>query len=477
MAKLVNTDKMKEGFERLLTDPGKELGRWAGFVRFQIELWRFCARRLRENNVMAMSAALSFRTIFAMIPILVLAFLSLKSVGALEDSKHSMRRFLDASGFSQIATVSTDAEATSRPTSQSASHPAGVATTAPTSEPVEVLNVADEIEALVTQVEAKLTFERIGPVGGLMLIWTAMTLLTTMERSLNRIFGAPRSRPIGPRVLLYWSTMTLGPVAMVAAGYMGRQIVDRFTDAPGWSWLLVIIGWAGPILVSAMVLAMVYKLLPNTKVRFQAALGGAAVAVPCWMIARWAFAGYVNHWVVTGNLYGVLGLLPLFLLWLNLSWLIFLFGAELAHTAANLNSMLRAELAQDTILGPSDVLAACVAVAGSYAADHGPIGMGRIVDQLDLPGDSVEWLIDQLTKAGLVCRTDTDEEESCFLLARPAEKIRVAEVMALCDPRSRNHCGAAETDAITEAIRRVQDRTRSSVQELTLADLLAAPQA
>ena len=57
--------RVEEAFNR----PGDELSRLARFLRFQLELWRFCARRLRENNLMAMSAALSFRTIFAMIPI------------------------------------------------------------------------------------------------------------------------------------------------------------------------------------------------------------------------------------------------------------------------------------------------------------------------------------------------------------------------------------------------------------------------
>jgi YihY family inner membrane protein len=455
---------MKEGFGRFLTDPGKELGRWARFARFQIELWRFCALRLRENNVMAMSAALSFRTIFAMIPIMVLAFLSLKSIGALEDSKQSMRNFLDASGFSQIATVTEETDATTQP--------AGQATSAPTTEPTEVFNVADEIEALVTQVESKLTFERIGPVGGVMLIWTALTLLTTMERSLNRIFGAPKSRAVGPRVLLYWSTMTLGPVALVAAGYMGQQIVDRFRDAPGWSWLLVTVGWIGPLLVGVIVLSMVYKLLPNTKVGYEAAVGGAAVAVPCWGVAKWAFSAYVSHWVVTGNLYGVLGLLPLFLLWLNLSWLIFLFGAELAHTAANLSSMKRAELAEDVVLGPSDLLAVSVSFAESYVTGEGPVSIGKVVDQLKLPGDSAERLIHQLIQHGVLCEAGHDEQETQYILAQPADRIPVTWIMNLGDPRARHDLPVDEHDSIAEAVDKVRDRTQASLADLTLADLL-----
>lgn len=79
-----------------------------------------------------------------------------------------------------------------------------------------------------------------------------------------------------------------------------------------------------------------------------------------WLVAKWGFAIYVTKLVGTGNLYGALGLLPLFLIWLNLSWLLFLFGAELANAAANLDTMNLEEQAGRTMLGPSDVLAAAV---------------------------------------------------------------------------------------------------------------------
>ena len=173
--------------DRLLVSPGEEWGRWTRFLGFHVRLWRFCARRLWEHNVAALSAALSFRTIFAMIPALVLAVLVLKSVGVLEDGKQSLREVLATSGFAQIAVVEEAAAETA-----AAEEASG-----------KVVNVADEIEAAVARVEAKLTFGRVGPIGVLVLIWTALTLLSTMERSLNRVFEATRPRPLLRRLLLY----------------------------------------------------------------------------------------------------------------------------------------------------------------------------------------------------------------------------------------------------------------------------------
>ena len=205
--------------ERLATAPRDELGRWARFVQFHLELWRFCGRRLWEHNVMAMSAALSFRTIFALIPTLVLVVLILKSLGVLADGKQSLRSVLANSGFSQITVVQ------EAPSTQAAA----------ASKPSREINVAEEIERLVTRVETKLSLRRIGPVGVVLLIWTAITLLTTIERSLNRIFGAQRARSLARRLLLYWSVITLGPLLWIAASYLGGQLRDAFSNVAGVS--------------------------------------------------------------------------------------------------------------------------------------------------------------------------------------------------------------------------------------------------
>src|SRR5262245_50386454 len=107
----MNSGHVNDQVRRLITRPADEFGRLAAFVRFQAQLWRFCARRLQSNNLLAMSAALSFRTIFALVPTLVLAFLAAGALGVLEDSKRSLRQFLDASGFGTIAAISDASEA------------------------------------------------------------------------------------------------------------------------------------------------------------------------------------------------------------------------------------------------------------------------------------------------------------------------------------------------------------------------------
>lgn len=462
------TNRSRKGLEQLFTAPDQTLGRWARFLRFQLALWRFCARRLREHDVMGMSAALCYRTIFTMIPILVLGLLVAKSLGTLEDSKQSLRKSLEAFGFAQIAAVQ-DVEQAGPASSDATSAPSPHAVA--TSQPRKTINVADEIENIVTGVESKLTFARIGPVGGVLLIWTAVGLLSALEQSLNRIFGAARSRSVARRLLLYWSALTLGPITLAAASYVGQRAIDIFSRAPGVPWLLVAAGWLGPIVVGVLVLATLYKLLPNTTVRWRSAIGGAAVATVLWLLAKWGFAAYVEHLVLKGNLYGVLGVLPLFLLWLYYSWLILLFGAELAHTAVNLEEMRRMEIAERTILGPSDVLAAAVAVAEPYETGRGPVGLDDVAARLRLPAANAQGLLDRLVAAGFVC-TSEDAAATRYVPARPPAQIPMLALLDLGDPRAVPSVEGGHEPELAAAVARVQGQVRGAVGNATLRDVL-----
>ncbi len=516
--------QMRRRLGDAFTRPGEELSRWGRFLRFQLELWRFCMRRLNDHNVGEMSAALSFRTIFALIPILVFALLAMKSLGMIEESKQSLRRFLDLSGLAQMEAIrpvephepqpvtghameDTQGAATARPGRPAidapGENPAGQPTdgaavetpgnqrtdaaqagTAQTeaaqadaiAEPEEVepevYNVAAKIEELVTNIEDKLTLARMGPAGAILLIWTAVGLLMTMESSLNRIFGAPRSRPWLRRVLLFWAALTLGPVALAAAAYTGRSLLAMVEQVSYLGWMLVVVGWAGPIAVGMLVVAALYKTLPNTRVRNDAAVGGAVVAVPLWLTARWALAWYVEQFVTetNWNIYGVLGLVPLFFLWLNLSWLIFLFGAELAHTATNLGRMKLAEKFENAVIGPSDFLAVALAVARRFQSGQGASYVDDVADTVNLPGELAARIMNRLTAARILCAVNGDETAG-YTLARPAGRIELTEVLDVADPpphdRVPEHDGAVWTGVET-----VRGQVRGSIAGKTVEQLL-----
>jgi membrane protein len=174
-------------------------------------------------------------------------------------------------------------------------------------------------------------------------------------------------------MFMYWSAMTLVPLILLAVVYASRSALEMTKHIWGVSWVLAHAAiWVGPPIVGILILGALYRYLPNTRIPFRTAIIGAIVAAPLWMVARWGFGLYVNH-AAKSNFYGALGLIPVFLIWMNLSWLIFLFGAELAYTVANLSRLESAELDENIVLGPTELLAATLAVAKPYLAGEAPV--------------------------------------------------------------------------------------------------------
>ena len=472
-------------FVRLASNPGGELGRGAGLIHYQVKLWTYCLRRLRDNNAMAMSAALSFRTIFAMVPSLVLVILMLSSLGQKERAEKYLQDYIDRSGITAIK-MKAEPSAIVPAGGGSAPAPAAPAASAPASAPAEdLLSVQRKLNEVIKLVEEKVTFGRLGPIGVVLLIWTALTLMTTVERSLNRIFRAPGGRSVGRRTLLYWSALTLGPIALIAA-LAAAEYVSRYANqligGHYWlKWLLIPLGLFQPIIVGIILFAGAYALIPNTKVRLRAALTGAVVAFPGWLVAMWGFGLYVTHVVGRDPLYGSLGLLPLFLFWLNTSWLVFLFGAEIAHTSGELaqgGMQLDDEQSDphDAMVSPWDMLAAALAVAGPYAAGQGPVSQSDIVARLRIKPRSVRLLLEDLVERKLICPVEQAETDA-YVPGRPIEQIRVEDVIELADPRDEAQAIKArpyEKD-LAKAINQARQTARKALGETTLADLLATP--
>jgi len=465
-------DELRHRIHRLLTTPLTELGSWARLARGQIALWRFCLRRLRENNVMAMSSALSFRTIFALVPTIVLALLVLRWGGQLDESKRWLHDFLERSGLTQI-TYRTDAdpmEGDAEPASEPPSPPDGADNGLPGTPPYTVpdqISVAQKIEEIVDDVEKQLTGGRVAPLGIILLVWTALTLLTTMERCLNRIFDAPRPRSLARRILIYWSVVTLGPLIIVVAAQAGGSLVDSVRNLPVLSWTLGPIGWVTPFVVGILFLASLYTLMPNARVPWRRALEGALLAVPMWGAARWAFALYVSH-VGSQSLYGALGLIPLFLMWLNLSWWIFLFGAEVAHAAANVERLLHNDHDSDRPLTPWHDLAVVLAVARTQATRGSPARPAQVAEALAMPEDRVEGILRRLADTGILLRTD----DARCALAMPPDHLPVTRVLNVHSANAPFPSDATD-GAVARAVAEVRRRSETALDPLTVADLVA----
>ena len=162
-------------------------------------------------------------------------------------------------------------------------------------------------------------------VGSSAFLLTALLLLSNIESSFNDIWGIEEGRTLGQKLTVYWAMVTLGPLLMGASLTMSTYFLSlsAFTgQAATVSNLLI------PVLLESMAFLLLYLVMPNVRVSLMHGLVGAVVASFLFELTKRAFATYVGNFANYEVVYGALAALPIFLIWVYLSWVVTLIGAE-----------------------------------------------------------------------------------------------------------------------------------------------------
>lgn len=176
--------------------------------------------------------------------------------------------------------------------------------------------------------------------GTIMLIVTALLLMVRIEVAFNRIWRVDQNRTLLNRITMYWAVLTLGPILIAAAVALGAsKIFGALGPEGGLSPTFTRIGM---FLLSWMVFALFFLLVPNRRVQIKHALAGAFLSTVLFELAKAGFVAYVsntNYKVI----YGALATIPIFLFWLYLVWIVVLFGASLAASLTTFSDYSRYE--------------------------------------------------------------------------------------------------------------------------------------
>ncbi len=456
-------------FERLqawITQPGTELTRAQRSARYAVNLATHCARQLRRDNAPQMAAALTYRTIFSLVPTLVLFLLGFQMFYGLEDMRDGIQdRAFQFFGLSALTYDTQDTQAGEKAAlSQEAAHQAAVqadpavpaaegpAAADEAAEP-EVqgngaVNAQSQLRASISWVLNDLTtklaekrdevsFKSIGVVGGTLLVWAALALAVTVEGAFNRIYNCPTGRSWVRRITVYWAVLTLSPLLVGISLYVVGQVRDSsLSSSLGIvNDLLAFLSRFTSFLMSWMLFGLLYLLMPNTKVKLKAALIGSFVAAVLWELAKWGMGLYVTKTVPFAKVYGTLGLIPLFLFWLYVTWLIVLFGLELTHALQVVNDgrLRRQEVENDSdqLCDPGCVLPLMVQLTQAFDSGRA-CNVEELADRLRLPQRTVDRLLAALRGAHLVHEVERDDEPA-YALARSPGKIAVADLLDVAE--------------------------------------------
>lgn len=272
--------------------------------------------------------------------------------------------------------------------------------------------------------------------GLLFLVVTALLMILTVDRALNDIFRVRQRRRVMPRILVYWALLTLGPLVLGAGLSATSYVFSEATGAgPGLpKWLTVILDFTLYVF-GAFVLAGLYVVVPYRKVYWRDALVGGFVGSSLSEVVTEGFTAYIKTGTLAG-IYGAFSVLPLFLLWVYLSWFVVLFGASVAATLP----MLRGTRFADERRAGNRFVTAVALLRALHAArasalDDGRVPLERLARNVRIFVEDAEQLLDELERLGYVCRLAGEHDGKWLLTCDPAQTdLRAAFARFAVDP-------------------------------------------
>jgi len=420
---------------KLLTTPTEKLGKCSRFVIFQLKLWRQCARLLKHNRAGQQAAALSYHTIFGIIPLAIVMLLIFQSMPAYEHLGEKVRTFIYDQAY--LSTIEF-------------SDPAS---------PDQDIKLTDHIDNISSRFFTVLNKGSVTIFSSIIVIWAAIALLTTIERAFNNIYHVPKGRSFIHRLVNYWTLLTLGPLLLALGLYATARMA-----AIGWVQTSIIYDIAPAVvsyIVSVAAFFFLYFLLPNTRVSPKSALWGAMVAVLVWGAVKALFSFYVAQYEPYRSVYGALGLVPLGVLWIYITWLTVLFGLQLTFTTQHLKTLEAAELAatkkseQYFIADDFSAINVMIYIAKAFKERTAPVSAEAVCSALDLPPEFGERILSCLVAENLLVKTT--EPKSGFAPATGLENIKLSDISSVV-----TKAGVAHTlPQNAEQIRVAQNQTLS----------------
>ncbi|PKO57321.1 MAG: hypothetical protein CVU25_08760 [Betaproteobacteria bacterium HGW-Betaproteobacteria-19] len=261
-------------------------------------------------------------------------------------------------------------------------------------------------------------------IGTGLLAVTALMLLATIERVFNHIWGVRKPRPMLLRITVYWFMLTLGPVilggSVFATGYLVSSSMEWSAHLP---WISELSARTLPPLLLGALFSFLYYAVPNHPIRpLHAITGGLSAAVVFFLMQR-AFGMFLAQFPTYTLIYGAFAVLPIFLVWLYLSWIVILLGALVTAT---LPAFLERRLHSPCFPGSEAWAAVSVLLELARAQQDGrttPFTQLRAHTGLSEP--EAETLLGKLGETGWTTRAESGE----WVLTQAPERIPLSEVI------------------------------------------------
>lgn len=399
-------------------------------LQTRLKVWRevilSSAQRLSQVDAFDLAGSLTFTTVLAIVPLLAVALALFTAFPQFHDFSDALQAFLTNSLMPPV--------------------------------------ISDNVMSYLNDFAKQAS--RLTAIGGSFLVLTVLLLILSVDKALNDIWRVTKPRGIGQRLLVYWALLTLGPI-MTGASLWATALVAResFGVISQMPELLEFTLKVSPFFVSAAGFAALFIIVPNTKVTPRDAMLGGLLVAALLEIMKLGFAFYVSQVSTYTMIYGAFAALPVFLIWVYLSWLSVLFGAIVA---ANLPYFrhVRARGPKQSNDAFNEALGILRLLDQSRAQSAPGLSIQLLSDSLDLTEDQVEKSLASLQDLGWVAPAQVRKREVWVLVCNPSATSINPLIKRLLVNRS--HLNLDESPALKQALLLYLKDNQDSV----LADVL-----
>jgi membrane protein len=275
----------------------------------------------------------------------------------------------------------------------------------------------------------------IAGVGIALLFWTVISILGKIEESLNDIWEVKKSRTLIRKFSDYIAMMVFAPVLLIISSSATvlvasevKVIVNKIALLGVFSKVIFLLLNLLPYVSIWILLTMLYLVMPNTKIPIRSAILGGIIAGTITQIVQWIYIKFQIGAASYGAIYGSFAALPLFLGMLQMSWMIVLFGTEIAHANENYETFgfhpdyPRISVSTKKLL----MLRIFHLLTKKFSLGEKPLSASQIAHTLEIPVRLVRQLLHELIEVGLVVETSRGiKSEVAFQPGRTIENITV----------------------------------------------------
>lgn len=396
------------------------------------EVIRHILRKFWQDECPQRAASLAYTTLLSLVPFLAVAFAMLKGLGGLKPIEERLETLL----YTHLVTASS-------------------------------LQATQYIKKFTEGVHAG----TIGSLGFLAFIITSVSLLNTVAGAFNHVWGVEERRTPKDRFLTFFTLTILGPV-LFGASISITGAIQKFAL---WSWLPIpglgaAIGLTVPFLLTWAGFLLLYEVIPSVPLRLRPAVFGSLAVAVTWELVKIGFEVYVTSMASYGKIYGRLSVIPVFLVWLFVSWLIALLGFEvtffLQHPEA-CRGPVRAVPGHRAVPVP-EAIRTCLLVAESFVRGGGPVSGAQVARKLLLPEGTAYAILVELERRGYLARVATPAEG--YLPRRDPAGVRLADLWQTLG----GDMGAGGDDPLGRLLARASGATLQSLGSTTIQDLIEA---